>query len=288
MALEHHYRRASVDAERTAEDGLRVKTANVRALHLGLWKGATRAPVPVHIDGQELQAAPTVAGDGGLHLYLERRAGRWAAVLPERLLTERLRVPQKVHDLQGPIDDAFTGPFLCVRGTRPGWHNGTREYAEANLKRFQDEWSKYFRGHLPVKDDVEVTHEDIAARHLVLFGDPASNTLIEQVLPGLPLKWDREQITLDGRTYPAASHVPVLIYPSPLATNRYVVLNSGHTFHAADLAGTNALLYPRLGDFAVLRLAPTKKDPLAVEVPRAGLFDDFWRFPRPTEAKATP
>jgi hypothetical protein len=285
MALEHHYRRASVDAEHTAEDGLRVKTANVRALHLGLWKGATRAPVTVQIDGQELQPTPTVAGDGGLHLYLERRAGRWAAVLPERLLTARLRVPQKVHDLQGPIDDAFMGPFLCVRGSRPGWHNGTREYAEANLKRFQDEWSKYFRGRLPVKDDVEVTHEDIATRHLVLFGDPASNTLIEQVLPGLPLKWDREQITLDGRTYPSASHVPALIYPSPLATNRYVVLNTGHTFHATDFEGTNALLYPRLGDFAVLRLAPTMKDPLAVEVPRAGLFDDFWRLPRPAEAR---
>jgi hypothetical protein len=64
-----------------------------------------------------------------------------------------------------------------------------------------------------------------------------------------------------------------------------VVLNTGHTFHATDFEGTNALLYPRLGDFAVLRLAPTKKDPLAVEVPRAGLFDDFWRFPRPTEAR---
>ena len=77
--------------------------------------------MPVRIDGQELQATPTVAGDGGLHLYLERRAGKWAAVLPERLLTERLRHPQKAPDLQGPIDDAFTGPFLCVRGSRPGW-----------------------------------------------------------------------------------------------------------------------------------------------------------------------
>ena len=57
-----------------------------------------------------------------------------------------------------------------------------------------------------------------------------------------------------------------------------MVLNSGHTFHAADFQGTNALLYPRLGDYAILKLAPTDKDPLAVEVATAGLFDDFWQL----------
>ncbi len=71
----------------------------------------------------------------------------------------------------------------------------------------------------------------------------------------------------------------MLIYPSPLATDRYLVVNSGHTFHAADFEGTNALLYPRLGDRAVLRLTGAKKDPLAVEVQDAGLFDDDWRIP---------
>jgi hypothetical protein len=69
-----------------------------------------------------------------------------------------------------------------------------------------------------------------------------------------------------------------MIYPSPLNTARYVVLNSGHTFHAADFQGTNALLYPRLGDYAVLKLAGTERDPLAVDVATAGLFDDFWKL----------
>ncbi len=46
----------------------------------------------------------------------------------------------------------------------------------------------------------------------------------------------------------------MLIYPNPLNAGRYVVLNSGHTFHEADFKGTNALLYPRLGDFAILKL----------------------------------
>jgi hypothetical protein len=56
-----------------------------------------------------------------------------------------------------------------------------------------------------------------------------------------------------------------------------VVLNSGHTFHAADFQGTNALLYPRLGDYALLKCSETK-DPLDVKVVQAGLFDEYWKM----------
>jgi hypothetical protein len=83
---------------------------------------------------------------------------------------------------------------------------------------------------------------------------------------------------LAGKTYAASEHVPVMIFPSPLAAGRYIVLNSGHTFHAADFAGTNALLYPRLGDYALLKVKPTEKQPLASETLTAGIFDDFWRI----------
>jgi dienelactone hydrolase len=280
LSLERHYQRALVEAERTEEDGFAVKTKNVRALHLHLWPSATREPIEVKIDGQKLERViPSVARSNDLHVYLEKRGGRWSAILPERWIVDRLRVLLKTSGLQGPIDDAFVGTFLCVRGTGEAWHEETAEYARENLARFKKEWAKYLRGELPIKNDVDVTTNDIASRHLILFGDPASNSLIGQVVPRLPLKWTKKTITWGGKEYDAGKHVPVLIYPSPLAMDRYVVLNSGHTFHAADFQGTNALLYPRLGDFALLKLAPTKKDPLAVKVRDAGLFDDFWRRP---------
>jgi hypothetical protein len=179
--------------------------------------------------------------------------------------------------MQGPIDDAFTSPFLCVRGTGNPWHEATEEYAKANLERFRKEWSKYFRAELPIKDDVEVEPMDIANRNLILFGDPSSNSLIAQVQDGLPFQWTKEKIIWEGKDYGAGEHVPALIYPSPLSITHCVVLNSGHTFHAEDFQGTNALLYPRLGDYAILKLTGDKKDPLAVEVKTAGLFDDNWK-----------
>ena len=279
IGLNRHYDRALVDAELT-ETGYTVKTANVRALRLTLAANAPN-PLTLTIDGQSFSPRPYLGRNGTNSLYLERRDERWTDVLPQRLQVDRLRRLQKTQRLQGPIDDAFMESFLCVRGTGTPWHEATQKYAEDNLKRFQEEWEKYFRGYLPVKDDVSVTEDDMAGHHLVLFGDPSSNSLVGQVLDGLPLRWTKEQIQFAGKSYSAADHVPALIYPSPLHAGGYVVLNSGHTFHAADFQGTNALLYPRLGDYAILKIAPGEKDPLAAQTVISGLFDDYWQWANP-------
>jgi hypothetical protein len=234
----------------------------------------------VSIDGQEVIARPSRNQAGQTALYLEKKDGSWRSILPQKIATDRQRRPVKMTNLQGPIDDAFMEGFLCVRGTGKPWHAATQKYAEGNLQRFKQEWSQYLRGDLPIKDDVDVTEEDIAGKNLILFGDPASNALIAQVLDGLPLKWTKESVALGGKTGSAADHVPVLIQPSPLNSGRYVVLNSGHTFHAAEFKGTNAQLYPRLGDYALLKLAASDRDPLAVEIATAGLFDEGWQVPK--------
>ncbi|HEV3121171.1 MAG TPA: hypothetical protein VGY53_04685, partial [Isosphaeraceae bacterium] len=128
------------------------------------------------------------------------------------------------------------------------------------------------RGDLPVKRDVDVTDEDIARNHIVLFGDPGSNRLLERILGELPLGWTRTEVNLAGR-FAAGDHVPVFIAPNRLSPNHYVVVNSGHTFDEAAFAGTNALLYPRLGDYAVLQIGEGK-DNLKV----SGYFDERWKL----------
>ena len=115
---------------------------------------------------------------------------------------------------------------------------------------------------------------------IVLFGDPSSNPEIAKVLPKLPITWTNEKLIVNGVEYDSRTHLPVMIYPKPDTHTKYVVLNSGHTFKEADLKGTNALLYPRLGDWAVIKPTPTAKDPAAYEVVAAGLFDENWQFPK--------
>ncbi len=276
LGLRHHYDYSLVDARKT-DKGYTVQTKNVNALRVALADGGPQ-PQAVTIDNQEVALLPHQGQPAGNALYLEQQDGHWRTVLPQKLATARLRHLHKMAGLQGPIDDAFTDGFLCVRGTGKPWHPAVQQYAEASLERFRQEWDQFLRGRLPIKDDVEVTEDDLAHKNLILFGDPSSNFLIGQLRDAVPLKWTRETISLgSGPSYSADEHVPVLIYPSPFNPARYVVLNSGHTFHAADFRGTNALLYPRLGDYAVLKLRPAARDPLAVDVVTAGLYDEHWR-----------
>jgi len=87
---------------------------------------------------------------------------------------------------------------------------------------------------------------------------------------------------------PSQDHAPALIHPSPLDPRgtKYVVLNSGHTFHEAEFSTLNYLLFPRLGDWGLLQIDPRYADeatplPAGVvhdSVEAAGLFDEQWRF----------
>ena len=178
---------------------------------------------------------------------------------------------EKTNRLQGPIDDAFQDPFVVSRPTKPDSEQLVEKCITASLDRFDREWDRYARAKLPEFADKQ-------PRHLVLFGTPANNPTIAKMLPKLPIIWTANKLIVNGVEYDANTHYPVLIYPNPLNPTRYVVLNSGHTFHEAEFKGTNALLYPRLGDWAVLKAAPTDKDPAATEVIAAGIFDEFWQF----------
>jgi hypothetical protein len=111
-------------------------------------------------------------------------------------------------------------------------------------------------------------------KHLILFGDPGSNTWIAKALPKLPVAWTREEVRLGEQTQSAANHAPAFICASPLAPSRYIVINSGHTFHEKEFAAFNYLLFPRLGDWAVMKLEDDQ--PVA-----AGYFDEEWRKAEP-------
>jgi sugar lactone lactonase YvrE len=252
---------------------LRVKTVNVRAF---LW--TARPPAVIEIDGQPVKWA-FFKDENGFEeppLFVKEN-GQWVARDCEKWTERSVKHATSVRHSHGPIDDAFLNWFIVNAPSADPWHVATGAHHTASLDRFAREWSKYFRGDLK---RYELKPTDLApAPNLVLFGDPQSNLLIAKVLPQLPITWTKERLVVNGVTYDAATHVPVLIYPNPFFRSRYVVINSGHTFREADLKGTNALLYPRLGDWAVLKVAPTEKDPAAAEVVAAGLFDEFWQFP---------
>jgi len=259
--LEKHYERAEVDATRSDNRAqYDITTRNITHLVLRETDRANN----INIDGQKLRvkAAPEIA--------VEKLSQTW------KLADGREKGLRKKHGLQGPIDDAFLGPFLIVRPTGAPWNTAAHGQAMRILQRFDRQYRLAFRGYLRVKDDKEVTESDFAKYHVVLFGDPGSNRWIARMMLNgkLPVRWTKETVALGNRTFPAPESVPALIYPNPLSPSRYVVLNSGLTADWADWAGD----FPtaQLGDFAVLRAKEGSEEP---EVAYAGLFDESWKLP---------
>lgn len=77
--------------------------------------------------------------------------------------------------------------------------------------------------------------------------------------------------------------MPALVVPNPLSAgaDRYLVLNSGHTFRGSDLGAFNDLLFPRWGDWAVVEVVPPgpAEEPPPDRVLEAGFFDEQWQVP---------
>ncbi|WP_435009553.1 prolyl oligopeptidase family serine peptidase [Tundrisphaera lichenicola] len=268
LGLGEHYTRAELQAQLDREGtGVMVEPRNIS--RFAILPPIAEKVKSVRVGGEAISVPDRQDRRG---IIVGKKDGRWA-YLGEH---DRFKLDGKRPGLQGPIDDAFTAPFLCVRGTGKAWNPAVQAWAEANLKRFSDEWSRYFRGDLPIKDDTEVTEEDARRFHLILFGDPGSNSWMARLLPLLPIRWTREECAIGELKVPAAGHALMLIQPNPLAEDRYVVLNSGHSFHEKELGTLNYLLFPRLGDWAVVKLPddPSRLDDS--HVIGGGFFDEQW------------
>ena len=255
--LDKQYERAEIDAQRK-EGGKSydIKTKNLNRLILRETTQAER----ITIDGQDLKVKPAS------EVFLTKVGEAWrVGGKPTDL--------RKTHGLQGPIDDAFMEPFLLVRPTGKPWNQAAHDQSMRMLGRFDRLYAKHLRAHPRVKDDKDVTTADVAKYHLVLFGDPGSNSWIAKLNGKLPLKWTREAVSLNGQSYPAADHFPALIYPNPLQRTRYVVLNTGFTFE--DREYFTEYQMPRLGDYSVLKAKPGEEWP---DIAVAGLFDETWQF----------
>jgi poly(3-hydroxybutyrate) depolymerase len=173
LGLAEHYQRAEIDA-RIADNG-----AITLAEPQNITRFAVHSPAvadeagSVTIGGARITLPAAVDG-ASRPLLFEKRDGKWTC--PGTL--DSVSLTGKRPGLQGPMDDAFARPFLCVRGTGKAWNPNVGAWAEANLNRFADEWRRHYRGYLPVKSDTEVTDADVRRSNLILFGDPGSNVWI--------------------------------------------------------------------------------------------------------------
>jgi hypothetical protein len=270
VGMDKQWERADVDAT-VAADKLSISTKNVNELLLAGPFGegveeADRIKTAV-IDGDKVAVQGFKAG-----VRFHKADGHWHSG-PSAGLYEPNR---KTSNVCGPIDHAFMSSFVMVRPTGKPLNETVGGWAAAELDHATTFWRKVFRGDAPVKDDSAVSPEDISKSNLVLWGDPSSNTVLAKILPKLPIKWDAGKIEFGGKTYDAANHAPILIFPNPLNPEKYVVINSGVTFREEALLN-NAQQTPKLPDWAIvdLRTAPGPLSPGLIE--QAGFFNEKWQ-----------
>ncbi|MGE0377861.1 MAG: prolyl oligopeptidase family serine peptidase [Planctomycetaceae bacterium] len=271
--LEEHWRDSRVDAAQSADGKLQLTTRNIAALRLT--PAGLAEPAEVSIDGQTLQVVPDkVELTGRPVLRLVKQDGRWSAGEPDPAK------PAKRPGLQGPIDDAFLDPFLVVIASGRSSHPNVQQWVEFEQQHFLDRWEALFRGQARVKRDVDVTSDDLARYHLVLWGDPTSNKVLSRIAERLPIRWTQEAIIVGDQRFPAAEHVLTMISPNPEAPDRYVVLNSGPTFREGH-DRTNSLQNPKLPDWAVLELSQPPDALSPGGVVAADFFDESWQVRGP-------
>jgi dienelactone hydrolase len=258
--LEKHWARADLTARREGKSEVVVTTKNTTAFNV-LLPGLRS----VRIDGQTLSLPDPAGATASFH----RDGPDWRIGTPDSPKRKR-------HGLTGPIDDAFLGRFIFVRPTGRALNERLGAWTQAELAHAAKLWRDLFRGEPLVRDDTEVSPADLASSHLVLWGDPTSNRLLARILPQLPLQWDAQSLVFRGRTYNAAHHAPVLIFPNPLNPDRYVVLNSGIDFREHGY-GTNSLQVPKLPDYAIVDLREPPGPRWPGKIVTAGFFNEEWR-----------
>jgi hypothetical protein len=283
--LEKHWDETRIEAEIIDKNHVHVKTKNVSRFTVSFASGQCPFDVKTptfSIDPKGPEEGPLYLGGNMVkpHFQSDRSwsiswgktpDGTWVELAPRTGDS-----PYKHHGLQGPIDDAFMDRFIMVAPTGTPLHEKTGNWVNAEMAHAIDHWRRQFRGEAIVKKDTEITDDDIKSSNLVLWGDPASNKILERIAAKLPLNWDGKLVRLGSQEYDAGHHVPVLIYPNPLNPKKYVVLNSGFTFREYDYEN-NARQVPKLPDYAVIDISK----PVTIRHPggiaAAGFFDEEWK-----------
>lgn len=257
---------------------IKLTTRNVRALRLNL-DIIGRQRRQIVIDGQTIPKTPdniSTPGDEGL---LVNRFGGW------QLSTASRAEGKSKHAAKAggtSMEDCLRRRFVVVLPDRPGRSPHVDAWVKAESEHFIRRWRSLMRGDPIIKKASDIKPNADLHESLVLWGDDRSNSLIAWQSSRLPVKWTDDAITIGGRSFPNATHVPVLGYPSfpefaqtPPSAG-CVLLNSGLTFREAH-DRTNSLQNPKLPDWAIIDITQPPNAESPGKVVAADFFDERWQ-----------
>ena len=283
--LNEHWQESRVQAQwQPEQQQIALTTQGVTHLRLqfpSLPQSPTQAIRTVVIDGQPVATAEVWPAPQQ-PLFLQRQSdGQWHVAAAETsVAASPLR---KRPGSTGPIDDAFMdrftmlGPATADSAAATPQPSTVDAWADREFQRAAEQWKFHFRGDPPLADSQALEQLD-RQQNLILFGRPSTNPALAELVKHLPIQWDEQRLVVNGRTYPAETHVPIMIYPQPEHPEHYVVLNSGFTYREYAYLN-NARQVPMLPDWAVVDVSQGATSQLPGKIVDAGFFNEQWQFP---------
>jgi enterochelin esterase-like enzyme len=246
-----------------------------------VWNGSHR-PVALAQGAVTLTTTTAISG-GSLSKDPPRSASATRPATPA-VSGSRAAVPDKTPDLEGGLSRLILTPFALVLGTLSP-DPVMRQRCQAKADAFVELWKQWQHAAPRVFRDDQITRDEQRRYSLLLIGGPADNSITRELAPRLPLKIARDGFTIDGRKYVARDAVVEMIYPHPLANNRYVMVVAGTSadgmyFWNPPLWNTSLGFPTSYWDWAIqdgrrVKLASSAFGPERGWV-AAGVFDQHW------------
>lgn len=202
------------EAQRSANGSIQISTERIKALSIDLKTAGMNGKhaEEITIDGTVI---PVPKGTDIIHLAIDA-SGRWG--LDARFGSENLLK----HD-GGGVADLFTRPLILVYGTQNAERTPVLEAAARELA----DWSVRPNiaigvkcGSFRVKADNELTKEEMADHHLLLFGTPEENSVSAMISDELQAYYQNGNIYAGGKHY--SNNGLYVTMPNPLIPGKVI------------------------------------------------------------------
>jgi predicted esterase len=259
------------------QDRIVVDTTNTLAFSLDLREApvADGAQVSVVVDGKPVCKGSRAQLTDVLKLARDDATQAFHVGAP----SEDPKRLDKKPGSSGPITDAYYDAVAHVYGTADPAATAALKNAAERGAQGSTLW--LWRLKQPVVADTDVTDALMRSHHLVLYGTPGSNRVLERIASQLPIRIEKSAVVLGARRFEGAGVGVKFIYPNPLAPGRYVIVQAAPTTKAV-IAGLNTPDF--LPDYVVYDARATaSRARLVFErgrmPPAMGYFDRHWRLP---------
>jgi poly(3-hydroxybutyrate) depolymerase len=264
----HRYPELARVVAKAGDGRVDVRCENVRALALDLAKAPLDGDtLEVHVNGALAWAGPR--SSVGARIDLVDDGGFRRGVPEDTGLAKR-------PGSSGPITDAYFGRMVHVFGTRRPEH---AEALEKIARRGARGWpTGAWTVEQEVLPDTAITHAIASSAHLVLYGTPGDNRVLDRITDRLPIRVTSDAVVLGRHRHTGRGVGTRFVYPNPEAPARYVIVAAAPTLDGVQ-RGQN--LPDFVPDYVVYDARSTAFRPRYVPAhmpPARGFFDARWRL----------